>query len=116
MTIVNMPGNLTRCVRKISYAGYRFPPEVIHQAWLYLRFTSAFVTSRICSRSAGSRSPTRPCAAGCGQGLRMLAHHSFLLTGLYILMGLMLRGCRVDGWFVALSGAPRPGRNCSDVT
>src|SRR6266436_9589469 len=25
---------------KISYAGYRFPPEIIHQAiWLYLRFT-----------------------------------------------------------------------------
>ena len=25
---------------KISYSGYRFPPEVIHQAiWLYLRFT-----------------------------------------------------------------------------
>ena len=25
---------------KISYAGYRFPPEVMHQAiWLYLRFT-----------------------------------------------------------------------------
>src|SRR5271157_1445925 len=25
---------------KISYAGYRFPPEVIHQAiWLYLRFS-----------------------------------------------------------------------------
>jgi len=30
-------------VRKISYAGYRFPPEVIHQAiWLYLRFTLSF--------------------------------------------------------------------------
>jgi hypothetical protein len=28
---------------KISYAGYRFPPEVIHQAiWLYLRFTLSF--------------------------------------------------------------------------
>jgi putative transposase len=27
-------------MQKISYAGYRFPPEVIHQAiWLYLRFT-----------------------------------------------------------------------------
>src|SRR3984893_11971582 len=27
-------------MRKISYAGYRFPPEIIHQAiWLYLRFT-----------------------------------------------------------------------------
>ena len=30
-------------MRKISYAGYRFPPEVIHQAvWLYLRFTLSF--------------------------------------------------------------------------
>src|SRR5271169_5934373 len=27
-------------MRKISYAGYRFPPEIIRQAiWLYLRFT-----------------------------------------------------------------------------
>ena len=27
-------------MQKISYAGYRFPPEIIHQAiWLYLRFT-----------------------------------------------------------------------------
>jgi putative transposase len=29
--------------RKISYARYRFPPEVLHQAiWLYLRFTLSF--------------------------------------------------------------------------
>ena len=28
---------------KISYSGYRFPPEVIQQAiWLYLRFTLSF--------------------------------------------------------------------------
>ena len=28
---------------KISYAGYRFPAEIIHQAiWLYLRFTLSF--------------------------------------------------------------------------
>jgi transposase-like protein len=28
---------------KISYAGYRFPPEIIQQAiWLYLRFTPSF--------------------------------------------------------------------------
>jgi transposase-like protein len=27
-------------MEKISYAGYRFPPEIIDQAiWLYLRFT-----------------------------------------------------------------------------
>jgi len=27
-------------MNKISYAGYRFPPEIIHQAiWLYFRFT-----------------------------------------------------------------------------
>jgi putative transposase len=28
---------------KISYSGYRFPPEITHQAiWLYLRFTLSF--------------------------------------------------------------------------
>src|ERR1700682_4712858 len=28
---------------KISYGGYRFPPEIIHQAiWLYIRFTLSF--------------------------------------------------------------------------
>ena len=28
---------------KISYSGYRFPPEIIHQAiWLYLRFALSF--------------------------------------------------------------------------
>jgi len=30
-------------MQKISYAGYRFPPEIIRQAiWLYLRFTLSF--------------------------------------------------------------------------
>ncbi len=30
-------------MKKISYARYRFPPEVIHQAiWLYLRVTLSF--------------------------------------------------------------------------
>ena len=33
------PGSRTR-MKKISYSGYRFPPEIIQQAiWLYLRFT-----------------------------------------------------------------------------
>src|SRR5271165_3950984 len=32
---------------KISYSGYRFPPEIIHQAiWLYLRFTLSFRSSQ----------------------------------------------------------------------
>ena len=32
-----------RRMRKISYSGYRFPAEIIHQAvWLYLRFTLSF--------------------------------------------------------------------------
>ena len=31
---------ITERMKKISYSGYRFPPDVIHQAiWLYLRFT-----------------------------------------------------------------------------
>jgi transposase-like protein len=30
-------------MNKISYKGYRFPPEIIQQAiWLYLRFTLSF--------------------------------------------------------------------------
>jgi hypothetical protein len=33
-------GSLAKAMHKISYDGYRFPPEIIHQAiWLYLRFT-----------------------------------------------------------------------------
>ena len=33
-------GRITEWMMKISYSGYRFPPEIIHQAiWLYLRFT-----------------------------------------------------------------------------
>src|ERR1700689_1504462 len=36
-------GAVAEAMRKISYAGYRFPPEIIHQAiWLYLRFTLSF--------------------------------------------------------------------------
>jgi hypothetical protein len=35
-------GRITERMKKISYAGYRFPAEIIHRAiWLYLRFTSA---------------------------------------------------------------------------
>ena len=30
-------------MKKISYKGYRFPPEIIQQAiWLYVRFTLSF--------------------------------------------------------------------------
>ena len=33
-------GSVAKGMRKISYRGYRFPPEIIQQAiWLYLRFT-----------------------------------------------------------------------------
>src|SRR5450432_1673639 len=33
-------GPVARMMQKISYDGYRFPPEIIHQTiWLYLRFT-----------------------------------------------------------------------------
>ena len=34
---------LSSMMTKISYAGYRFPPEIIQQAiWLYLRFSLSF--------------------------------------------------------------------------
>jgi putative transposase len=36
-------GSLAKAMKKISYDGYRFPPEIIQQAiWLYLRFTLSF--------------------------------------------------------------------------
>ena len=36
-------GWLAKAMRKISYDGYRFPPEIIQRAiWLYLRFTLSF--------------------------------------------------------------------------
>ena len=36
-------GPVAKGMKKISYSGYRFQPEIIHQAiWLYLRFTLNF--------------------------------------------------------------------------
>ena len=52
-------------MRKISSAGYRFPPEVIdHAIWLYLRFTLSFHDVEDLLAERGLRSPTKPCAAG----------------------------------------------------
>jgi transposase-like protein len=35
--------SVAKVMTKISYSGYRFPPEIIQQAiWLYLRFTLSF--------------------------------------------------------------------------
>jgi len=36
-------GSLAKRMKKISYRGYRFPPEIIQRAiWLYLRFALSF--------------------------------------------------------------------------
>ena len=36
-------GSVAKGMTKISYNGYRFPPEIIQQAiWLYVRFTLSF--------------------------------------------------------------------------
>ena len=36
-------GSVAKGMKKISYRGYRLPPEIIQQAiWLYLRFTLSF--------------------------------------------------------------------------
>ena len=36
-------GSVAKGMKKISYRGYRFPPEIIQQAiWLYLRFILSF--------------------------------------------------------------------------
>jgi transposase-like protein len=43
LRLANLPkGLLAKAIQKISYNGYRFPPEIIRQAiWVYLRFTSS---------------------------------------------------------------------------
>jgi hypothetical protein len=36
-------GSVAKAMQKISYDGYRLPPDIIQQAiWLYLRFTLSF--------------------------------------------------------------------------
>ena len=58
---VPLAGPIARRMRKISYSGYRFPPEIIQQAiWLYLRFTP----SKICWRSVEWPCLTRPFGVG----------------------------------------------------
>ena len=52
---------------KISYRGYRFPPEIIQQAiWLYLRFTLSLrdVEDLLAEREKMLRCLTRPFGVG----------------------------------------------------
>ena len=52
-------------MKKTSYSGYRFPPEIIQQAiWLYLRFTLSLRGLKIYRRNAEWRFPTRPFGVG----------------------------------------------------
>jgi transposase-like protein len=52
-------------MKKISYRGYRFPPEIIQQAiWLYLRFTLSLRDVEDLLANAASWSPTRLFGAG----------------------------------------------------
>jgi hypothetical protein len=53
-------GSVAKGITKISYNGYRFPPEIIQQAiWLYLRFTLSFRGLRIAEASSLSRVVSR---------------------------------------------------------
>jgi hypothetical protein len=50
---------------KISYASYRFPPEIIQQAiWLYVRFTLSFRDVEDYWQNAASWSHTKLFDAG----------------------------------------------------
>jgi putative transposase len=47
-------------MKKISYSGYRFPPEIIQQAiWFYLRFTLSFRDVEDLLTERGITVPTR---------------------------------------------------------
>jgi len=50
---------------KISYSGYRFPPEIIQQAiWLYLRFALSFRDVEDLLAERGIVVSTRPSGGG----------------------------------------------------
>ena len=52
-------------MKKISYGGYRFLPEIIHQAiWLYLRFTLSLRDVEDLLRNAEWRCPMRRFGVG----------------------------------------------------
>jgi transposase-like protein len=52
-------------MKRISYSGYRFPPEIIQQAiWLYLRFILSLRDVEISLQNAALRCPTSPFGAG----------------------------------------------------
>ncbi len=52
-------------MKKTSYSGYRFPPEIIQQSiWLYLQFTLSLRDVEDCWRSAEWQCPTRPFGVG----------------------------------------------------
>ena len=76
-------------MRKISSAGYRFPPEVIHQAiWLYLRFTLSFrdVEDLLAERDRGPDTARRwvknfgPTIAAQLRKCRPKPHATWILT------------------------------------
>jgi hypothetical protein len=59
------PWRLFSTMTKISCAGYRFPPEIIHQAiWLYVRFTLSFRDVEDLLAERGIMVSTRPFGAG----------------------------------------------------
>src|ERR1700677_1686575 len=69
-------GAVAEGMRKISYAGYRFPPEVIHQAiWLYLRFTLSFGEERVLRAGRGIAVSSEPARRWVNRFGPMIAAH-----------------------------------------
>jgi hypothetical protein len=61
------PDGLVARMTKISYNGYRFPPEIIQQAiWLYLRFTLSFRDVEDLLAERGITVSYHYCVINCG--------------------------------------------------
>ena len=97
---------------KISYSGYRFPPEIIHQAiWLYLRFTLGFrdVEDLLAERGIAISYETvrrwvnyfGPIIAAELRKRRPKPHSIWHLDEVYL---------KIDGRMVYLNGAPSTPR------
>ncbi len=90
-----MPDRASQRMKKISYSGYRFPPDIIHQAiWLYLRFTLSLrdVEDLMAERGvAASYETVRRCVnhfgpmiAADGRKRRLKPHSTWHLDEVYL--------------------------------
>src|SRR5579863_5231473 len=91
---------------KVSYSGYRFPPEIIQQAiWLYLRFTLSFRDVKDLLAERGIAVSYETVRRWVNQGPMIAAH----------LRNRIRPSILTDAKYDHVAGDPDPGKTASIV-